>query len=118
MKSGVGVKYVNTVYQIVKKYFSWVELVDIYKVTSPPYRLTTSIHFCKPFSERDPLLFSKLKPDQSMLGGSLLAKDMPTGEGESVEVPTVYDPRKPNKPKPTDLESSDNESFSEPSDGG
>ncbi len=90
--SGVGVKYMNTIFRIDKVFNSWVEITDIFRVTKPPYRLTTSIYFLKPFEERSPFLFSNIKPDQSRIGGPLLAKDLPTGDQVLKDVPSIYDP--------------------------
>ena len=92
-------RYVNTIYRIDKAYRNWVVISDVFKVTSPPYRLTTSRYFLKPYSERDPFLFHHLKPDQVRLGKPLLSRNLPVGD-ETKSVPTVYDPAKPRRARP------------------
>ncbi len=92
-------KYVNTVYVIERLYGSWVVIRDVYKVTSAPHRLTTSVHFLKEFSKRDPFLFNHIKPDMVEVGGPLEDKDFPVSSDPSI-VPSVYNPNAKSPPKP------------------
>ncbi len=87
---GIGQKYVNTVYRIEKCFHSLVEIRDIFKLTDPPWTLTTTIYFLKPFTERSSL-YKYIQPDQRRIGGVLREKDLPIGEQE-METPDVYDP--------------------------
>ncbi len=111
--SGIGQKYVNTLYRIEKVYHSLVEIRDIFRITEPPWTLTTSIYFLKPFSQRSSL-FNYIKPDQEKIGGMLRERDLPAGEDE-VEIPRVYDPRpyKPIKDKVMNEDSETSESEEE-----
>ncbi len=98
IKPGTGEKYVNTVYKIERVYHSLVFLRDVYKVTAPPYTVTTTVHFLKPFSPRNPFLFKNIKPDQAKIGAPLVAKDIPSGDRDE-NIPEVYDPNPPKKEK-------------------
>ena len=100
VKPGTGPKYVNTLYKIEKVYYSLITLRDVFKVTAPPYTITTTMYFLKPFSERPPHLFKHVQPDQEKIGGPLLAKDLPDGNEDIIKIPAVYDPNPPPKPKP------------------
>ncbi len=113
--SGIGQKYVNTLYRIEKVYHSLVEIRDIFRVTEPPWTLTTTIYFLKPFSQRSSL-FNYIKPDQIMIGGMLRERDLPAGE-DDVEIPMVYDPKsgKPSKGKIINEDSDTSESEDEDS---
>ncbi len=103
LKPGTGIKYVNTLYRIEKVFHSLIFLRDIFKVTAPPFTVTTTTHFLKPFSERSPFLFQHLKPDQRKLGGPLQHKDFPPASDEISIVPEVYDPTSPKLPFPPPL---------------
>ncbi len=91
-KAGTGPKYVNTIYKIERCYHNMVELVDILKVTSPPYKITTTVYFIKPFTPRDPFLFKHIQADQKNIGGPLMPQDLPTGNEDNPIVPDVFNP--------------------------
>ncbi len=97
LKKGTGVKYTNTIYQIERVYHDWIVIRDIYRVTSPPYTITTSRYFLKPFSPRPAFLFDHVKDDMKAIGKPLHISDFPTGT--QGPVPSVYR----NKPRQNKL---------------
>ncbi len=98
-KSGTGPKYVNTIYKIERCYHSMVDLVDIFKVTSPPFKITTTVYFIKPYTPRDKFLFKHIKPDQKNIGGPLMPHELPTGNEDNPKVPAIYSPDPTDRPK-------------------
>ncbi len=100
LKPGTGIKYVNTIYRIEKVFHNLVTIRDVFKVTSPPYTVTTTVHFLKPFTPRDPFLFKHLKPDQQKLGGPLRPQDVPVGAEDNIIIPDIYNPNPPKPPPP------------------
>ncbi len=98
-KTTTGVKYVNTLYKIEKIFRNLVVIRDIFKAGPYPWRLTTTTFFLKPFGERPSRLFRHIKHDQVGIGAPLEKKQLPATEDEKVEVPHVFKPNSPPRPK-------------------